>query len=379
MFGSPQDGQIMPMYPTLSALTSMNNAAGGAGGPPPPPPPPPLPPPGMPGQVGLGLSPSPPDINGAISPMTPPPPPPLLPGVMPPGVVPPMMAVAPSPIPGSSVPPVVPSTFALRAIDSCMQLNEPLASVAMQQFLPRMDHNLAFAAIRVAHEQGILSFSGKGLVSATLPGAATPLVGAATTGNTNSASGTGPGMALTPPTNSGALMGAAGVSGAVAHLLSGNGAVASTVGSSGIALASPRIQSSSSVFTPELNAAITDQLASVARRGSNFVLSPSGTGGVVASGAPLLASRWVGNSLPRQMFLDLVFDLPLLELISFLCKESKDHQGMLLIQARINSNRLALDGRMTPGPMQLLQRSPIRDMTQQDLLTRLWSRYARVG
>ncbi|KAF9395088.1 hypothetical protein BGZ94_006610, partial [Podila epigama] len=38
-------------------------------------------------------------------------------------------------------------------------MNEPLAGVALQQFLPKMDYKRAFQAIRSAHERGLLTYS----------------------------------------------------------------------------------------------------------------------------------------------------------------------------------------------------------------------------
>jgi hypothetical protein len=89
-----------------------------------------------------------------------------------------------------------------------------------------------------------------------------------------------------------------------------------------------------------------------------------------------------GNSVSRQQFLELVFDMTLLEKVSHLCKESKDELGMRRVQDRISSHRLALDAAAVHCPLPLQQKS-IRDqihyLAEQDLLTLLWSKYARIG
>jgi hypothetical protein len=80
----------------------------------------------------------------------------------------------------------------------------------------------------------------------------------------------------------------------------------------------------------------------------------------------------VALSLQGQQFLELMFDLPLLELVSVLCKETKNAEGLLKVQARINSNRMALDSRQ---PF----KDQVHALMQQDVLVRLWSRFARIA
>ncbi|KAF9346344.1 hypothetical protein BGX26_002161 [Mortierella sp. AD094] len=373
-FGAPGEPQGQQFYPTLSALSGMNGQN-----------------PFPTGQVGLGLSPSsPPEAGGAMAPppqgpMYPPPPgstglltvPPLPPG-------PPMPGMSPNPHAGGAPPPppqapplqpAVPSSFALRAIESCMQLNEPLAGVALQQFLPRIDYNQSFTTIRMAHEQGMLSFSAKSSTSQSSLGASitTPI---SANVNANILSG----IASTPPTGPGSMGGANGVvflpgvaNGGLAiaaHILSGSAPGTSTLAT----ILSPRVQSSTSVFTPDPSS-ITDSVTWKGGAGSNNASGPGGAAAAAAATAAATAAfnaRWGGGSLSPQVFLDLVFDLSFLELVSHLCKESKDVQGQLKIQAKINSNRMALDARQ---PF----RDQVHHLAQQDLLTRLWSRYARVG
>ncbi|KAG0330293.1 hypothetical protein BGZ99_005986 [Dissophora globulifera] len=366
------DPHIMPTYPTLTALSAMNNTAGNNVG--------------IQGQVGLGLIPSPTsslDASGPTAlgpyppspPLPPPPPPPHPPGALSGG--PPSSTIAAASSPVGSPPPAVPSTFAVRAIDSCMLLNEPLASVVMQQFLPRMDYSQAFATIRVAYDQGLLNFSGKAS-STALP--VTTIASAAATASTTLASATVPGggnISALPTVNSGGVGSAgAGGAGAAMHLLSGNGSVAvaltvpgSSPSVSGV-LASPRVQSSASIFTPEATLTLTGSTAG--RRGSALPQGVGVSGGSANIAGGSSTQRRTENSMPRQLFLDLVFDLSMLELVSFLCKEAKDLPGLLAVQARINSNRMALDARPQLS-------GQVHSMAQQDLLTWLWSRYARIG
>ncbi|KAF9355406.1 hypothetical protein BGX34_010491 [Mortierella sp. NVP85] len=325
-FTGSADIQVTP-FSTHPVLSGMSNGVG------------------APGQVGLGLSPSfqsqPPlsemSVTGMIH---------SSPG-LPQGP-----NNTPQGLPGgpASTQPLQPSTFALRAIESCIYLNEPLASVAMQQFLPRMDYNQAYTTIRAAHEQGFLTFSGKAL--------------SAVPSGMNGTSVLGPLGAIVGP---------------VTRFLSGTGPVAPSPNGSTVpgampgVPASPRVQSSSSVFTPEVNTA-TDHLT-ISRRASTFPghsLFNTALGGGAALTQVRSPLRIQGGSLPRQQFLDLLFDLSLLELISHLCREKKDSQGLLKVQARINNNRMALDARPA-------LRDQIRHTIQQDLLTRLWSKYARVG
>ncbi|KAG0000087.1 hypothetical protein BGZ79_006327 [Entomortierella chlamydospora] len=359
-FGAPGEPQGPQFYPTLSALSGMNGQN-----------------PYPAGQVGLGLSPSsPPEAGGIMvpppqGPMYPPPPvstgllavPPLPPGPPMPGMSPNLHAGAPPPPPQAPPPqPAVPSSFALRAIESCMQLNEPLAGVALQQFLPRIDYNQSFAIIRMAHEHGMLSFSAKSSQSSLGASITTPI-----SANINVSLLSG--MTPTPPVGPGSMAGANGVGfppgvangglAIAAHILSGSAPGTSTLAT----ILSPRVQSSTSIFTPDPSN-ITDSGTWKGGAGSNNALGPGGSAAFNA--------RWGGGSLSPQVFLDLVFDLSFLELVSHLCKESKDVQGQLKIQAKINSNRMALDARQ---PF----RDQVHQLAQQDLLTRLWCKYARVG
>ncbi|KAI1300532.1 hypothetical protein EDD11_006161 [Mortierella claussenii] len=360
-------------YPTLSSLSAMTGGPGH--------------PPFGPVPVGLGLSPtlSPSPEAGGIVMMLPmlgpvgPPGPPMFPHGPPGPPGPPGMPVSgpnhlsslppsPTPLPLPGMAPIpggmpaaggasglpaspVPSSFALRAIDSCIQLQEPLASVALQQFLPRIDYTHGFAAIRLAYEQGALAFSGKAVVATTAtgaPGMLTPVANAASSV-----------AVLTPPTNPGTFGG--GPSAA------GRGLGVSPALSTG----SPRVQSSGSVFTPDLENAGT---VSLSRKSSTMAPpgSPAHSSTAAAAQAALVVRRPGGSVLTPQLFLDLVFDMSFLELVSYLYKESKDQQGMLRVQARINSNRMALDVRQ---PF----REQVHHLAQQDLLTRLWSKYARIG
>ncbi|KAG0263284.1 hypothetical protein BG011_009013 [Mortierella polycephala] len=216
----------------------------------------------------------------------------------------------PQPIPQSLFPQQsVSSSFVLRAIDSCLHLNEPLASAALQQFLFKMDYNQVFAAIRRAHEQGMLAFS-----PAISPVTPTPLP---------------------------------------LPILSNN-APQSTVKASGghdnviAATLMPRVQSAEFVFTPGMKGI---DRAAAARR----IKTTAGK-----------------SSISNQMFLDSVFDVTMLELVCGLYKQSKDEQGLMRIQTRIQSNRMALDARQT-------FKEQVRALAQYDLLTCLWSKYARVG
>ncbi|KAF9399594.1 hypothetical protein BGX21_005956 [Mortierella sp. AD011] len=359
-FGTPGEPQGQQFYPTLSALSGMNGQN-----------------PYPAGQVGLGLSPSStPEAGGVMvpppqGPIYPPPPvstgllavPPLPPGPPMPGMSPNLHAGAPPPPPQAPPPqPAVPSSFALRAIESCMQLNEPLAGVALQQFLPRIDYNQSFSIIRMAHEHGMLSFSAKSSQSSLGASITTPI-------SVNINTSLHSGMTPTLPIGPGSIGGANGVGfppgvangglAIAAHILSGSAPGTSTLAT----ILSPRVQSSTSIFTPDLSN-ITDSGTWKGGAGSNNALGPGGSAAFNA--------RWGGGSLSPQVFLDLVFDLSFLELVSHLCKESKDVQGQLKVQAKINSNRMALDARQ---PF----RDQVHQLAQQDLLTRLWSKYARVG
>ncbi|ORZ21891.1 hypothetical protein BCR41DRAFT_23229 [Lobosporangium transversale] len=274
----------------------------------------------------------------------------------------------------------VPSAFALRAIDSCMQLQEPLASAALQQFLPRVDYNQAFAAIRLAHEHGALTFSGRGTLAmapSNIPSmpSSTPTVGL------------NPGMAIPTPFGSSGSFGNNGAGGSGPGAGVGRGAgnqqgVTAALGQffgtptlSSASNISPRVQSSGTVFRPKLDANGTP----IVKRGSvgaggPFILNGGGSG--AGKSQVVHSPHRVGGSgssvLSPQLFLDLVFDVSFLELVSHLCKESKDQQGLLRVQARINCNRMALDVRQ---PF----RDQVHHLAQQDLLTRLWSKYVRIG
>ncbi|KAF9320557.1 hypothetical protein BG003_005740 [Podila horticola] len=233
-----------------------------------------------------------------------------------PGELVPLNGAAPLPAP----PQATPSTPAMRAIESCGLLNEPLASAALQQFLPRMDYAKAFQAIRSAHEKGLLSFS-------TAPTAAAM------------ASLQTPRFPHASPM-SGGMVDSSGSFPPVPLLLTG----------------SPKIESSLMVFSPDTR-----------------VDTPGGGGPVMDGSLPVIPTNAMTNEalLPLPC-LDLIFDMSLLELVSFLFKEARDLDGQTKLQAKINSNRMALDSRQ-----------PFKDqvyaMAQQDLLTRLWAKYAKIG
>lgn len=225
------------------------------------------------------------------------------------------------PLNGAPVPPpppqATPSTPATRAIESCILLNEPLAGAALQQFLPKMEYAKAFQAIRTAHEKGLLSFS--------------PMPSVASLPRLSSHSSPMPG-------------GMVGGDGSFSsHSLTG---------------ASPKIVSSLMVFSPDTR------------------LDNGTPGGSIMDGSSLQGGNTTSNNVASEAVaipcLDLIFDLSLLELVSFLFKEARDQEGLRKLQAKINSNRMALDSRQ-----------PFKDqvyaMAQQDLLTRLWAKYAKVG
>ncbi|KAG0015997.1 hypothetical protein BGZ82_001222 [Podila clonocystis] len=231
-----------------------------------------------------------------------------------PGELVPLNGAAPLPAP----PQATPSTPAMRAIESCVLLNEPLAGAALQQFLPRMDYTKAFQTIRSAHEKGLLSFS-------TAPTAAAM-------------------ASLQPPR--------------FPHASPMPGGMVDSAGTFSAPLlltASPKIESSLLVFSPDTR------------------VDTAGGGLVIDGPLPVTATTAMANEalLPLPC-LDLIFDMPLLELVSFLFKEARDLDGQSKLQAKINSNRMALDSRQ-----------PFKDqvytMAQQDLLTRLWAKYAKVG
>ncbi|KAG0098452.1 hypothetical protein BGZ93_011426 [Podila epicladia] len=233
-----------------------------------------------------------------------------------PGELVPLNGAAPLPVP----PQATPSTPAMRAIESCILLNEPLASAALQQFLPRMDYAKAFQAIRSAHEKGLLSFS-------TAPTAAAM-------------------ASLQPPR----FTHASPVPGGIAD---GTGSFSTP----SLLTGSPKIESSLMVFSPDTR------------------IDTLGGGGPMdnsLSGNNATNTTMANEALLPLPCLDLIFDMPLLELVSFLFKEAGYLDGQSKLQAKINSNRMALDSRQ-----------PFKDqvyaMAQQDLLTRLWAKYAKVG
>ncbi|KAF9583834.1 hypothetical protein BGW38_008376 [Lunasporangiospora selenospora] len=370
--GGPQfpPGMAMPMpgpFGENGVAMVFPNAGGG-----------PIPPfgggvaPGNP--VGLGLSPPlapgqmPHDPPSTVFSPPPPPPPPPTPPTPPLAMSHPLQPPQSAAANGSPSTPVTvpsqaltPSTFALRAIDSCMQLNEPLAAAIMHQFLPRMDYNQAFAAIRTAHDNGHLSFNSSTPVFANLG----PLPNFTAGGSGGSGGGglAGQGQSQGQGQGQGQNQGQGGgpggsIGGAqqphpMSHLY--------------FLLTSYtlRVQTSESVFAPHLySLAGQEQLFEglTYKERQRLISALSGT-------LPNGTLQPMGQrALVLPQVLDLVYDLSLLELISFLLK--KEPEGQLKVQNRINSNRLALDLRQ---PF----REQVHAMVQQDLLTRLWSRYAK--
>ncbi|KAF9288861.1 hypothetical protein BGZ68_010493 [Mortierella alpina] len=323
--GGPLPGPDIMGVQSFQSLTSLSNMGGAhpASG-------------HAPTAVGLGLSsPSPAEGNSSFN----------MPGTIPQTPTVPSQQLMPGPIPPYNTPGSQPSTFALRAIECCIQLNELLAGVLMYQFLPRIDYAQVYAVIRSAYEKGLLVASG---APPTLSSKVTPMP----------PHSMNPGPTMTPPMlhpgshvpgvnpsyqqspNGTPLVGSVGVSGPSATLA-----------------ASPRVYTSVSVFTPEFKKSSEDKQG---RRGS--LLPPISRRDAMG----------VGPTFALQQFLDLMFDLPMLERICHHFKASKDEEGMLKVRTRINNNRLALD-----------LRQPFRDqvqaLAQQDLLSRLWSRYARMG
>ncbi|KAG0197578.1 hypothetical protein BGX28_008972 [Mortierella sp. GBA30] len=297
-----------------------------------------------PGAVGLGLSaPSPMDVNGingffgkpGFIPVTP--------------VVPTQqqgpVSVVPSNFPGL---PSTPSTFARRAIESCMQLNEALSSVLMHQFLPRTDNYIqAFADIRAAREKGLLNFAG------ALPAVSSRPIPMPPLSNLSMA----PGSTLTPsiPPPSGPHIPGAG--GGYQFSPNGTPLIGSLTASTVSATASPRVHSSTLIFNPESKKAAEDKMA---RRGSLLPVASRRDGALF------------GQTFSPQHFLDLVVDVTMLEVICNIYKENRDEEGLARVQTRISSNRLALD-------LKQPSRDDVQILAQQDFLTRLWSRYARVA
>ncbi|KAG0232386.1 hypothetical protein BGW41_001883 [Actinomortierella wolfii] len=76
-------------------------------------------------------------------------------------------------VPSQAVPPpaapLLPSSFALRAIDNCVRIREPLASVVMQQFLPRIQYQQAHQSLTAAGEFGLLTLSSMSQSTPSIP------------------------------------------------------------------------------------------------------------------------------------------------------------------------------------------------------------------
>ncbi|KAF9935956.1 hypothetical protein BGZ67_002854 [Mortierella alpina] len=323
--GGPLPGAEIMGVQSFQSLTSLSNMGGAhpANG-------------LLPTAVGLGLSsPSPADGNGSFN----------MPATMPQTPTVPSQQLMPGPIPPYNAPGSQPSTFALRAIECCIQLNEPLAGVLMYQFLPRIDYAQVYAVIRNAYEKGLLVASG---APSTVSSKITPMP--------PHAMNSGPTM--TPPMlHPGSHV--PGVNPPYQQSPNGTPLVGSAAsgGPSAALAASLRVYTSVSVFSPEVKKSAEDKQG---RRGSLL---------------PPISRRdalFLGPTFSLQQFLELMFDLPMLERICHHFKSSKDEDGMMKVRTRINSNRLALD-----------LRQPFRDqvqaLAQQDLLSRLWSRYARMG
>ncbi|KAF9154742.1 hypothetical protein BG015_000053 [Linnemannia schmuckeri] len=290
---SSSDHQFLNTFQTLSSLSATNGTASNNGQ----------------GAVGLGMPPSIMDSNGSA------PTPPSNNGPLPPASQ-------------------MPSQFALKAIESCMHLEEFLAGAVLQQFLPKMDYSQAFRAIGLAHESGMLTFAKGSVIVRSFP---IP--------------------APTPSLSGGALGGGGGVAG---------GYMASSERQIG-----GHVQSSVTLFKPEMKHPICERAVdTLLGRSAIKPVAPfsNNAGGTWGSHHPAT----VALSLQGQQFLELMFDLPLLELVSMLCKETKNTEGLSKVQSRINSNRMALDSRQ-----------PFKDqvyaLLQQDVLVRLWSRFARIA
>ncbi|CAO3563853.1 unnamed protein product [Mortierella alpina] len=290
--------------------------------------------------VGLGLSsPSPGDGSGAFN----------MPGTMPQTPTVPSQQLMPGLMAPYNAPGSQPSTFALRAIECCIQLNESLAGVLMYQFLPRIDYAQVYAVIRNAYERGLLVASG---APPTISSRVTPMP---------PHSAMNPGPTMTPPMlHPGSHV--PGVNPGYQQSPNGTplmGSAAGVIGGLPVALTvSPRVYTSVSVFTPDLKKPAED--SKQGRRGS--LLPPISRRDAIV----------LGPTFALQQFLELMFDLPMLERICHHFKTGKDEEGMMKVRTRINSNRLALDLRQ---PF----REQVQALAQQDLLSRLWSRYARMG
>ncbi|KAG0052800.1 hypothetical protein BGZ83_002109 [Gryganskiella cystojenkinii] len=236
--------------------------------------------------------------------------------------------------------PAVTSVFATRAFENCMQLNELLAAATLQQFLPKVDYNQAFSAIRLAHERGLITF---------------------TRGSNSSNFNTVPGAPAGGPSMTPSI---------------------------------PRVQNSKSVFSPDLQRILLALLAedessseflSAGQYRRSSIIEPGthhlhhGRSPAVpnSSAAALLASSSVLRPefsrpvLNADQFLELTYDSSELELVSYLCKQAKDSEGMTRVQTRLGSHRMALEYRQP-------SRDQIRALAQQDFLILMWSKYARI-
>ncbi|KAF9134449.1 hypothetical protein BGW39_007064 [Mortierella sp. 14UC] len=265
-----------------------------------------------PGTVGLGMQPSITEPNGPVNHAPTPP-------------------TNNGPLPPASQ---TPSQFALRAIESFMHLEEFLAAAVLQQFLPKMDYTQAFRAIGLAHESGMLTFAkGYAIVRSFPIPVPTPSLG-----------------------------------------LGGSGPVGGGVGGAGRGRQiGGRVQSSVTLFRPEMRHPICERAVdTLLGRTSSSSNKPGAPFSNSAGNWGAHPTATVALSLQGQQFLELMFDLPLLELVSVLCKETKNTEGLLKVQARINSNRMALDSRQ---PF----KDQVHALMQQDALVRLWSRFARTA
>ncbi|KAF9156081.1 hypothetical protein DFQ26_009497 [Actinomortierella ambigua] len=177
-------------FKSLSALTAMNGSGGDATA-----------------AVGLGLSPpSSPSENG-IGPGATNGPHTAAAAASTTAAGPATTGATPS-VPSQAAPqpaaPLLPSTFALRAIDNCTRIREPLASAAMQQFLPRIQYQQAHQSLTAAGEMGLLILSNMSNSNAGSTAAAT-----AATASSVGASGAGQMPPPPPPPPPPAMGGAA--------------------------------------------------------------------------------------------------------------------------------------------------------------------------
>ncbi|KAG0336121.1 hypothetical protein BG004_008184 [Podila humilis] len=223
-----------------------------------------------------------------------------------------------------------PSTAALKAIESCMHLNEPLAGAALQQFLPKMDYAQAFQAIRFAHDKGLLTYTPISMSTSKFQPRPSPMVSGSTGGD--------------------------------GSLFSAHSWV----------LPSLKVESSVSVFAPESRLDVNDPSftpSSINNSINNTVATNEST---TQKQQQQLQQQQQQQQQQPVSCLDLIFDLPMLELVSFIFKEARDQDGLQRLQTKINSNRMALDNRQ---PF----KEEVYAMAQQDLLTRLWAKYVRLG